>query len=223
MNFKILLLVIFIFFFNINIFAQIQNPTSKNKHAIGIGILPLAETIFIPNAILLKANYTYFLKPKLTLLLTGSFFKRGKESYDKILGIGSVGKFNIIGGQLKFGFRKIYLKEKFSKIKVYNIFGLEAAFSQYQINHQVFLKGLYDNNYFDNKIDLYSLNIELQYGKAIKFTDNFNIATYISFGIVNRNEDKLPMKGIPGISNFNEGLIEPYLNFTIDLFYNLKK
>jgi len=223
MNFKTLFLVISFFFFNINIFAQIQNPTSKNKHALGIGILPLAETIFIPNALMLKANYTYFLKPKLALLLTGSFFNRGKESYDQILGIGSVGKFNIIGGQLKFGCRKIYLNENIKKIKIYNIFGIEAAFSQYQINHQVFLNGLYDNNYFDNKIDLYTLNIELQYGKAIKLTDNLNIASYVCFGVINRNKDELPMKGIPGISKFNEGLIEPYLNFTIDLFYNLKK
>lgn len=220
MSFKNLFLVIFIFFFGINIFAQIQNPTSKNKHTIGIGILPLGETIFIPKAIMFKVNYAYFLKPKLALLLTGSFFNRGKESYDQILGIGNEGEFNIIGGQLKFGYRKIYLKEKKSKIKVYNIFGIEAAFSKYQINHQVFLNGVYDNNYFDNKIDLHTLNIELQYGKAIKLTNNLNIASYICFGFIKRNEDKLPMKRIPGIGKFSEGLIQPYFNFTIDLFYN---
>jgi hypothetical protein len=206
-------------------FGQIQDIEIKNKHTIGFSILPLTETLFIPSSIMLKTNYAYILKHNNALTTSVSFFKRGVDSYSEILG-GVVGAdFNIYGGQIKFGFRNVNVERKLkNKVVVCNIIGFEAGFSYLNMLHDIVLTDALNNTlYYRTNSDLSFKSVEMQFGKAIRFTNKVNLSTYVSLGMFSKNIDILPIKRVPGLGIVSGGLFSGYINITMDLYFNLKK
>jgi hypothetical protein len=219
-------IIIYLLISSINSFGQLQNEVIKNKHTIGIGLLPLTSSLFIQNTYHLKVNYGYFFKPNVIGYTSIFYFNNGKEYYGNILGVEGNAQFSLVGNQIKIGVRKIMNIEG-KQSKAYNAFtfwGFSFARSTYEIKQDIAVRDYLGNIGYDKKYDnFYSLSYEFQMGLIFKLSNKFNLSSACSLGIAtNDKNNSINTKRLPDIG-FTGREMGPCLNFSIDMFYNLNK
>lgn len=223
---KTYLFTLYLFTSSLNSFGQLQNLDIKNRHTIGIGLLPLTSSLLIHNTYHFKANYGYFIKPNVIGYATVFYFNNGKEYHDNILGVEGNAQFSLVGNQLKIGVRKIINIEG-KKAKDYNaltFWGFSFARSTYEINQDIAVRDYLGNIGYDKKYDnFYSLSYEFQMGLIFKLSNKFNLASACGLGIAtNDKNNSINTKSLPDIG-FTGRELGPFLSFSIDMFYNFNK
>lgn len=220
-----LFLLIFIIY-SFNCFGQLQHPEVNNRHTFGIGLLPLTSTLFIENTYHLKLNYGYFIKPNVIGYVSVFYFNNGKEYHRNILGVEGDAQFSLVGNQLKLGVRKIikFENNQSKNHHAYTFWGFSFARSTYEIKQDILIKDFLGNIGYDKKYDnFYSLSYEFQMGLILKLSNKLNLVSACGIGIAtNDNNNSINTKSLPDIG-FTTREMGPFLNLSIDLFYNFNK
>jgi hypothetical protein len=211
---------------SINSFGQFQNSEVNNKHTLGIGLLPLASSLLIQNTYHIKLNYGYFIKPNIIGYASVFYFNSGKEYHKNTLGVGGDSKFSLIGNQLKIGVRKIvkFQEKKSNDYNSYTFFGGSLGFSGYDIEQDIAIRDFFGNIGYDKKYDkFYSLSFEFQLGLIFKLSNKFNLVPACGLGVaISENKNTINTKSLPDIG-FTGRELGPFINFSVDLFYNFNK
>ncbi len=211
--------------YSLNSFGQLQSQEKRNKHTMGIGLLPLTSTLLIQNTYHLKLNYGYFIKPNVIGYASVFYFNNGKEYHGNILGVEGDAQFSLVGNQLKMGIRKInnFETEQSNKFHSYTFWGLSFARSTYEIKQDIAVKDFLGNLGYDKKYDnLYSLSYEFQFGLIFKLNDRINLIPACGFGFATNNNVLVTTKQLPDIGFTTRGM-GPFFNLSMDLFYNFNK
>lgn len=223
---KRVLLSIYFFFSLTLLFAQLQNEEKRNRHTIGIGLLPLCESLLVQNTYHLKVNYGYFIKPNIISYASVYYFNNGKENYGSILGAGGNSQFSLIGNQFKVGIRKNSSPNisSFKFIKAYHFIGFSFGHSNYEIEQDILLEDFLSNIVYVKKYDSFdSYSFEFEYGMFIRGSKKISIVPNLGIGFATNNEGNLiTVNRLPDIG-FTGRKMGMFLNFSIDLFYNLNK
>lgn len=222
---KTYLLILCSCFSSFNSFGQLQNEEKKNRHTVGVSLIPLVETLLIHNTYHFKANYGYFFKTNIIGYASVYYFNNGKEYHGNILGVDGDAQYSLTGSQLKLGIRKIIKFEKHQS-KNHNAFtfwGFSFARSNYEIKHDIAIKDYLDNVGYDKKHDDFiSLSYEFQFGLIFKLNNRLNIISGCGLGITTNNNVLITTNQLPDIG-FTDRKMGPCLNFSVDMFYNLNK
>ncbi|MFA9214691.1 MAG: hypothetical protein ACEQSR_12730 [Candidatus Methylacidiphilales bacterium] len=222
---KTYLFILYLLFSSINSFGQLQNSEVKNRHTLGIGLLPLTSTALIHNTYHLKVNYAYFFKSDLIGYASVFYFNNGKEYHGNILGVEGDAQFSLVGNQLKLGVRKIIKFENHQSKNhhAYTFLGFSLARSTYEIKQEILIKDFLGNIGYDKKYDDFnSFSYEFQLGLIFKLNNRLNLISGCGFGIATNDNVLITSKQLPDIGFTTRGM-GPFLNFSIDLFYNFNK
>jgi hypothetical protein len=210
------LLISFILLLQIlNLFAQESKiQKEKGKHAIGIQLMPIVESMFLHDCYIPNLNYRYRVKEKVQFF--GSFLyshttqNSGQNDYlhDYILNT-----FNV-----KAGFQRSYFGSKRKNISFlvggnlgYTHNNGEGVFyfTENFIGSSIYLpyKEKYAGMYFE-----FLMGTEFRLGKS------YTLASYLSTGIRKYPKEEWVFKYIRG-QGF--GRYDAFVNFNIDLWYRL--
>jgi len=198
-----------------------ENISLINKQSVGLSVLPLAETIFIKNAVAFSGCYSYKLSDFLISNTTLSYYNKRGNSYKDILG--GETNFQIKGGQLKVAIKMIMNSNMKSRKFTYNFIGFGFALSTYNINHEVNISDAFGYvRSYSVPLNFYTKSMDLQLGKFLKLNNKFYLITYINSGLIDScKQDGIPINTLPAIGYIgsNNGF---FINGNIELFYNIK-
>ncbi|MEI7978002.1 MAG: hypothetical protein WCI53_04090 [Bacteroidota bacterium] len=217
--------LLYFIIYSFNSFGQFQNEEKKNRHTIGVGLIPLTSSLFIHNTYHFNLNYGFFFKPNVIGYASMYYFNNGKEYHGNILGVEGNAQFLLTGNQLKLGFRNII---NFNNIQskdynAYTYWGLSFAKSNYEIKQDIAIRDFLGNIGYDKKYDNFSsLTYEFQLGLIFKINNKLSILTGCGIGIASNDSTFINTKDLPAIGFIGREL-GPFLNFSIDLFYNFNK
>lgn len=224
---KTYLLLIYFIISSFNSFGQLQNSEVKNRHSVGIGLIPLVESVFIENTYHLKLNYAFFISPLFVANTSFFYFKNGKEfGVDNVLGLGKDSKFLLEGNQFKIEIRKNFFNNLTTSKKnfIYPFIGLGFGQSNYEVEQDIAIQDYLNNTgYFKNSYTLNSNSFEFQFGMVAKISQKINVVSNYSVGFASNKNDIINTSNrLPDIG-FTTREMGPFLNFSIDLFYNFNK
>lgn len=222
---KTYLFILYLFTSSLNSFGQIQNSEIKNRHTIGVGLIPITSSLLIHNTYHFKANYGYFFKPQVIGYASIFYFNNGKEYHGNILGDGGNAKFSLTGNQLKIGVRKIIQFENHQSKNhhAFTFWGFSFARSNYEINQDIPISDYLGNiGYFKKYDNFISFSYEFQWGLIFKLNNRLNLVSGCGLGIATNDSTFINTKSLPDIG-FTGRNMGPYINFSIDLFYNFNK
>jgi hypothetical protein len=199
----------------LNLYAQESKiPNEKGKHAIGIQLMPIVESIFLPDCYIPNLNYRYRVKEKVQFF--GSFLyshttqnsRQNDYLHDYILNT-----FNA-----KAGFQRSYFGSNRK-----NISFLLGGIIGYTHNNG---KGVFffTENFIGSEIYLpYNVKysgtyIEYIMGTEVRLGKSYTLASYFSFGARKSPSPDWVFKYIGG-QGF--GRFDGFVNLNIDLWYRL--
>jgi len=224
---KTYLFLLYFIISSFNSFGQLQNEEKKNRHTVGIGILPLGESIFVENTYHLKLNYAFFISPLFVANTSFFYFKNGREfGIDNVVGLGKDSKFLLEGNQFKIGIRQNFFNNLTTSKKniIYPFIGLSYGQSNYEVEQDIAIQDYFSNTgYVKNFYKLNSNSFEFQFGMVAKITQKINVVSNFAIGISsNKNNIINTSNRLPDIG-FTTREMGPFFNLSIDLFYNFNK
>lgn len=217
------IILLYLVIYSLNSFGQLQSQENRNRHTIGIGLIPLTSSLLIQNTYHLKLNYGYFIKPDIIGYASVFYFSNGKEYHGNILGVERNAQFSLVGNQIKIAIRKIIIFEQSNDYGLNTFCGVSFARSTYEIKQDIAFRDFLGNIGYDKKYDnFYSLSYEFQMGLIFKLSNKFNLVPACGFGFATNNNVLVTTKQLPDIG-FTTRQMGPFFNLSIDLFYNLNK
>ncbi len=143
-----------------------------------------------------------------------------------MLALGKDSKFLFEGNQFKIGVRYNIIDDLNTpkRITVYPFFGLSYGQSNYEVEQDIAIQDyLYNTGYVNNFYKLNSNTFEIQFGTVAKITQKINVVSNIAIGFASNNKNIINTSNRLPDLGFTTHKLDPFFNFSIDMFYNFNK